>query len=42
MQHERTGSRWGKVSSDVLFLIALLAGWFALQAFVLPQLGVVT
>ena len=42
MDHRRTGSPWGKVSSDFLFMVALLAGWFALQAFVLPKLGVVT
>jgi hypothetical protein len=42
VEHKRTGSPWGKVSSDFLFVVAVLAGWFALQAFVLPKFGVVT
>ena len=42
MDQRRIGNPWGKASSDFLFVVALLAGWFALQAFVLPKLGVVT
>ena len=32
----------GKVSVDLLMVGGLLVGWFALQAFVLPGMGVST
>jgi len=32
----------GKVNSDLLVVTALLVGWFALQAWVLPKMGVST
>ena len=32
----------GKVKSETLLVIVLLVGWFALQVFVLPQLGIST
>jgi uncharacterized membrane protein (Fun14 family) len=32
----------GKAKSETLLVIALLVGWFALQVFVLPQLGIST
>ena len=32
----------GKASFDLLFVVGLIAGWFVLQAFVLPGLGVST
>ena len=42
MDHKRIRSPLGKVSSGFLFVVALLAGWFILQAYILPKLGVVT
>ena len=32
----------GKARSETLLVILLLLGWFALQVFVLPKLGVST
>ena len=32
----------GKARSETLLVIVLLLGWFALQVFVLPKLGVST
>ena len=32
----------GKAKHEALIIILLLFGWFALQAFVLPRLGVST
>ncbi len=36
------GCRKGKIQSDVLLVVGLLLGWFILQSFVLPRLGVST
>jgi hypothetical protein len=36
------GRQRGKANMDLLLVGGLLAGWFALQAFVLPGLGVST
>ena len=32
----------GKVKSETLLIIVFLVGWFALQMFVLPKLGIMT
>ena len=32
----------GKAKTETILIIALLLGWFALQAFVLPKLGIST
>ena len=34
--------RWRKFAVEVLVLLGILAGWIALQVWVLPKLGVPT
>jgi hypothetical protein len=40
--HRRTRRVAGRVKSETLLVIVLLLGWFVLQVFVLPKLGVST